>query len=62
MEMIAQTDIPVVMSHEESYTVASRINSMTVKTQPQDDDKIPLIKKLILENVNIPELLKPLGI
>lgn len=62
MEMIAQTDIPVVISHEESYTVASRIHSMTVKTQPQDADKIPLIKKLILENVDTAALIKALGI
>ncbi len=51
MEMIARTKIPVVICHEESYTVASMINSMTVKTLPHDADKIPLIKKLILENV-----------
>jgi len=62
MEMIAQTNIPVVISHEESYTVASLINSMTVKTQPNDEDKIPLIKKLIMENVDTDALLSKLGI
>jgi hypothetical protein len=62
MEMIAQTRIPVVISHEESYSVASAINSMTVKTQPQDADKIPLIKKTILENVDIGALLRALNI
>ncbi|MGC9451070.1 MAG: phosphotransacetylase family protein [Oceanipulchritudo sp.] len=62
MEMIAQTDIPVVISHEESYTVASRINSMTVKTQPQDADKIPLIKRLVMENVDIGTLARSLGL
>ncbi|MEX0332310.1 MAG: phosphotransacetylase family protein [Puniceicoccaceae bacterium] len=61
MEMIAQTNIPVVISHEESYTVASRINSMTVKTQPHDADKIPLIKRLILENVDTEALITSLG-
>ena len=60
MEMIAQTNIPVVISHEESYTVASRINSMTVKTQPHDADKIPLIKRLILENVDTEALIRSL--
>lgn len=60
MEMIAQTNIPVVISHEESYTVASRINSMTVKTQPYDADKIPLIKRLIMENVDTEALIKSL--
>jgi BioD-like phosphotransacetylase family protein len=62
MEMIAQTNIPVVISHEESYTVASRINSMTVKTQPHDADKIPLIKSLIMENVDTQALIESLGL
>jgi phosphate acetyltransferase len=52
MEMLSQTNIPVVICNEESYTVASRIHSMTVKTQPEDADKIPLIQKLITENVD----------
>jgi BioD-like phosphotransacetylase family protein len=62
MEMIAQTNIPVVISREESYTVASRINSMTVKTQPQDADKIPVIKKLVADNVDLQGILTGLGI
>jgi BioD-like phosphotransacetylase family protein len=62
MEMIAQTSIPVVISREESYTVASRINSMTVKTQPQDADKIPVIKKLVADNVDLQAILNGLGV
>lgn len=62
MEMIAQTSIPIVISHEESYAVASMINSMTVKTQPDDLDKIPLIKQLIMENVDTDKLLEKIGI
>jgi BioD-like phosphotransacetylase family protein len=58
MEMINQTDIPVVISPDESYAVASRINSMTVKTQPQDIDKIPLIMKLVGDHVDTSPLLK----
>ncbi|GHB95616.1 phosphotransacetylase family protein [Cerasicoccus arenae] len=53
MEMLAQTQIPCVICSEESYSVASRINSMTVKTQPQDTDKIPIIRNLILDHVDI---------
>lgn len=60
LEMIAQTNIPLIISREESYAVASRINSMTVKTQPQDADKIPLIKKLIAENVDFERILAAL--
>ncbi|MEM7672092.1 MAG: AAA family ATPase [Verrucomicrobiota bacterium] len=53
MDMIAQTQIPVVISNEDSYAVASKINQMTVKTMPTDTDKIPIIQKLISENVDL---------
>jgi phosphate acetyltransferase len=57
MEMLAQTRIPVVVSSEDSYTVASKIHSMTVKTQPQDKDKIPLITNMIREHLDVSALL-----
>ncbi|MEN8792051.1 MAG: DRTGG domain-containing protein, partial [Lentimonas sp.] len=53
MEMIAKTRIPVVICEDESYGVASKINNMTVKTQPTDTDKIPIIKDLITKNIDI---------
>ena len=33
---------------------------MTVKTQPQDTDKFPVIKRLITEHVDMKALLKAL--
>jgi BioD-like phosphotransacetylase family protein len=53
MELLAQTNIPVIAAAEDSYTIASMINGMTIKTQPQDVDKIPVIKKLILDHVDV---------
>jgi len=53
MEMLAKTRIPVVICKDESYTVASQVNNMTVKTQPEDDDKIPIIKDLITKNIDL---------
>ena len=53
MEMIEKTSIPVIMCGEDSYKVASRINNMTVKTQPSDEDKIPIIKDLITKNIDL---------
>jgi hypothetical protein len=41
------------MCEEDSYKVASKINNMTVKTQPSDEDKIPIIKDLIIKNINL---------
>jgi BioD-like phosphotransacetylase family protein len=60
VELLAQTDIPVIAAKGESYTVTSRINRMTVKTQPQDTDKIPIIKNLITNNVDLPSLMAKL--
>ncbi|MCC5839141.1 MAG: AAA family ATPase [Opitutales bacterium] len=60
MEMLAHTDIPIVICREESYAVASKIHSMTVKTQPHDLDKIPLIKDLIMRHVDLDRLLPKL--
>lgn len=57
LDLLSQTDIPVIAAKEESYTLTSKINSMTVKTQPQDTDKIPVIKSLITEHVNLKKLL-----
>jgi BioD-like phosphotransacetylase family protein len=53
MEMIAKTNIPVIICQNDSYVVASKINNMTVKTQPSDSDKIPIIKNLITENIDL---------
>ena len=53
MEMIAKTRIPVVVCSDESYKVASLVNNMTVKTQPDDDDKIPIIKDLMKKNIDM---------
>jgi hypothetical protein len=61
MEMLAKTDIPVVISSKESYAVASKINSMTVKTQPQDEDKIPIIKGLVSDYVDIDKIIACFG-
>ena len=53
MDMIAKTSIPVIICNNDSYAVASKINKMTVKTQPSDVDKIPIIKSLVSENIDL---------
>lgn len=57
MKMLAKTSIPLVITSDESYKVASLVNNMTVKTQPEDEDKIPLIKSLIQKNINMQAIL-----
>ena len=43
---------------DSSYTVASRIHGMTVKTQPEDEDKIPLIKELVQKNIDLNQIVE----
>ena len=57
-ELLTQTNIPVMTAAGESFTVTSKIHGMTVKTQPGDSDKIPVIKRLIQEHVGIDNLLE----
>ena len=57
LELLAQADTPVIVATEDAYTITSKINNMTVKTQPQDADKIPVIKQLITEHVDLERLL-----
>ncbi|MBK8478700.1 MAG: AAA family ATPase [Opitutaceae bacterium] len=57
LELLSKTPIPVVAVDSEAYDVASKINSMTIKTQPHDADKIPIIKRLVMEHVDMGKLL-----
>ena len=50
--------IPVIIADSDSYTVASRIHGMTVKTQPEDEDKIPLIKDLVQKNIDLNQIVE----
>jgi BioD-like phosphotransacetylase family protein len=57
LELLAQTDLPVIAAPEDAYTITSKIHNMTVKTQPHDTDKIPVIKRLVTEHVDLQKLL-----
>lgn len=56
--MLSETDIPVMTVKKDSYEVASMINKMTVKTEPQDLDKIPVIKEMVMDNVDIGKIVE----
>jgi BioD-like phosphotransacetylase family protein len=45
--------VPFITTTQEAYDVASKINNMTVKTEPGDSEKIALIQRLIEEHVDI---------
>jgi BioD-like phosphotransacetylase family protein len=60
-QQLEKTKIPVMIAAGESFTVTSKINGMTVKTQPGDADKIPVIKRMIHDHVGIEKLLTAIG-
>jgi BioD-like phosphotransacetylase family protein len=61
MEMIAESNLPVMASPMDSYTIASRIHSMTVKTLPGDSEKILRIQDLISKHVDVKRILEKLN-
>jgi hypothetical protein len=60
LELIKSSHLPVIASPFDSYTVASSIHSMTVKTLPGDDEKIDRIQTLIERHIEIDRLLEKL--
>lgn len=58
MRLILASELPVITSEMDSYSVANRVHSMTVKTQPGDVEKITHIQKMIEEYVDVDRLLE----
>ncbi len=52
---------PVIVSPMDSYTIASRIHSMTVKTLPGDSEKIDRIQSLVSDHVDVDRILEKIG-
>lgn len=61
LDMMAACQMPVISSGYDSYIIASRIHSMTVKTLPGDTEKIERIQNLVSGHVNIPRILEKIG-
>ncbi len=58
LELIRLSDVPIIVSPLDSYTIARRINSMTIKTTPGDAEKIRRIQSLVETHVDIKRLLE----
>ena len=54
---IHNSRIPVIITDSDSYTVASRIRNDR-EDQPEDEDKIPLIKKLVQKNIDLNQIVE----
>ena len=53
LNKIKNSEIPFISSNEDSFKVTTRINKMAIKTQPNDIDKIPIIKEISKEYLNL---------
>jgi hypothetical protein len=60
LQVIQNMAFPVMLAHQDSYEVASRVHDLTVKTRPDDTEKISIIRDLIAEHVDVNKILKAL--
>lgn len=59
--LIESSHLPVIASPMDSYVIASRIHSMTVKTLPGDTEKISRIQELVSKHVNVDRILEKIA-
>jgi BioD-like phosphotransacetylase family protein len=57
LKVIRAMPIPVLLTAEDSYRVASKVHDLTVKTRPTDAGKISLIRDLVATRVDIEKIL-----
>ena len=55
-KIIKKMPVPVLLTAEDSYQVASKVHDLTVKTRPSDVEKISLIRDLIAKSVNVKKI------
>jgi hypothetical protein len=55
---IRKMRIPVLLAKDDSYEVASKVHDLTVKTGPDDTEKIDLIRNLVAKHVDVNRILK----
>ncbi len=60
MKVIRGVPFPVLLAKDDSYEVASTVHDLTVKTRPDDTEKITLIRDLIAKHVDVNKILKAL--
>jgi BioD-like phosphotransacetylase family protein len=60
LKVIRATEYPILLAQQDSYEVASIVHDLTVKTRPDDTEKITVIRDLIAEHVDVNKILKAL--
>ena len=57
MSCLEKSKIPVLITKEDTYKIAARVNSMVVKLKPQDTEKIKIIVDMVEKYVDIDKVL-----
>jgi BioD-like phosphotransacetylase family protein len=60
IRLIREMPFPVLLAKADSYQVASEVHDMTVKTRPDDAEKIRLIRDMIGTHVDVKRILSSL--
>ena len=60
LSLLKTANIPVLVTDEETYAIASRVHSLVVKLKPQDSHKIKIIVDMVEKYVDIDNILKHL--
>jgi BioD-like phosphotransacetylase family protein len=58
MEIIKESKIPILLSKDDTYVVASKVHDLTVKLMPDDKEKIDIVIKMVKEFVDIDKMVK----
>jgi BioD-like phosphotransacetylase family protein len=60
LQIIRALPFPVLLARDDVYQVASKVHDLTVKTRPDETEKIALIRDLIAKHIDIEKILKAL--
>ena len=60
LKIIQNMPIPVMLAQADSYQVASKVHNLTVKTRPNDAEKISLIRDIVARHVNVKKIIQAL--
>jgi len=61
MRLLKETDLPVVLVKDDTFTAATKIGNLRVKTRPTDAEKIQDVKELFQKHVDIQRMIDLLG-
>lgn len=58
IDLVKDSGIPLLLSREDTYTTASKIHDLIVKIEPQDKEKIKIVKALVEKYIDIDKFIK----